>query len=369
MKIRRLQLKGFRNYGECDIELSPDVTLLSGSNAQGKTNLLEGLYALSSGTSFRTSKDSEMVKWEDEAAWIKGHISGAHSDFTMTLSISSAGRKMARLNDVERMRPSALSDRLNVVAFIPDDLNLVKGSPSDRRKFLDLHISQMSPRYREDLNIYSKVVAQKNALLKAYHEMEGAARLLDVFNEEMVKVGTRIIGERADALIRMTPFASETYSFIAGSDEDLSVRYMPSVEAPDMTEADVIASRFSDKLWALRPAEIARGACLAGPQRDDLGLEVSGRPAAMYGSQGQQRTVVVSLKLAEAEIIATSRGEAPVVLLDDVLSELDEGRKGRLISRFIGRCQTVVTATDSDVAFSMPGCLAYRVTAGSAVPA
>ncbi len=369
MKIGRLQLKEFRNYDECDIELSPDVTLLSGSNAQGKTNLLEGLYALSAGTSFRTSKDSEMVRWGGEAAWIKGHISGPHSDFTMTLSVSASGRKIARLNDVERMRSSSLSDRLNVVAFIPDDLNLVKGSPSDRRKFLDLQISQTSPRYREDLITYSKVVAQKNALLKAYHEMEGAARLLDVFNDEMVSVGTRIIEARADAILRMTPFAAETYSFIAGSNEELSVVYMPSVDAADLADATCVASRFRDKLRALWAAEIARGACLAGPQRDDLALEVSGRPASMYGSQGQQRTVVVSLKLAEAEIIATSRGEAPVVLLDDVLSELDEGRKARLISRFIGRCQTVVTATDSDVAFSMPGCLAYRVSAGRAVPA
>lgn len=366
MKIRRLQMKGFRNYGECDIELSPDVTLLSGSNAQGKTNLLEGMYALSAGTSFRTSKDSEMVKWGDEAAWIKGHISGSHSDFTLTLSVSAIGRKLARLNDVERIKPSALSDRLNVVAFIPDDLSLVKGSPSDRRKFLDLHISQLSPRYREDLNTYSKVVAQKNALLKAYHDMEGASRLLDVFNEEMVIVGTRIIEARADAVLRMTPFASETYSFIAGSEEELSVGYLPSVGSEGMPDALRIASRFRDKLSSLRAAEIARGACLAGPQRDDITLEVSGKPASMYGSQGQQRTVVVSLKLAEAEIIAASRGEAPVVLLDDVLSELDEGRKSRLISRFIGRCQTVVTATDSDVAFSMPGCLAYKVAAGKA---
>lgn len=368
MRIGRLQLKGFRNYKECDINLSPEVTLLSGMNAQGKTNLLESIYALSAGTSFRTSKDSEMVGWGEEAAWIKGHVSGCHSDFTMTLSISSAGRKLARLNEVERIRPSSLSDRLNVVAFIPDDLNLVKGSPSDRRRFLDLQISQLSPIYREQLNVYSRVLAQKNALLKAYHEMEGAGRLLDVFNEELVKVGSKIIEKRKEVVCKLAPLAARTYSYIAGREEELSVSYLPSVEVKGGNSSEDAAASFSAKLTLLRPAEIARGASLAGPQRDDLLLDVSGRPAAMFGSQGQQRTIVVSLKLAEAEIIALSRLDTPVVLLDDVLSELDEGRKERLVSRFAGRCQTIVTATDAEVAFSMPGCAAYRVKAGRVEP-
>lgn len=368
MLLKRILLKSFRNYASCDMELSHGVTLLSGANAQGKTNLLESIYALSAGTSFRAAKDSEMVRWGDEAAWVKGFVTGNYSDFTLSVSVSAAGRKMARLNDVEKIRPSELSDRLNAVAFIPDDLSLVKGSPSDRRRFLDLQISQLSPLYRETLNTYARILLQKNALLKNYHEMEGAGRLLDVFNDEMVGVGSKIIAMRDDAIKRMSPLASTTYEYIAASNEALEVSYIPSVDIDEGCSEEDISQAFTVKLLSLRAAEIARGGSLAGPQRDDIGLSVDGRPAASFGSQGQQRTVVISLKLAEAETITNIRGDSPIVLLDDVMSELDDGRRTRLISRFLDRCQTVITATDAEFACSMPGCISYLIENGGVSP-
>ena len=369
MVLRRLSLRGFRNYKVLDVDLSEGVTLFSGSNAQGKTNLLEGIYALSAGRSFRAAKDSEMVGWGEEAAWAKGWVSGGYSEFTVSLSVSSAGRKTARLNDVEKIRPSELSDRLNAVAFIPDDLDLVKGSPAARRKFLDLQISQLSPVYRQTLSVYSRTVLQKNALLKNYHEMPDAPRLLDIFNEGLVKEGSLLVKMRSDAVDAFAPLAADTYAYIADSGEGLEVTYVPSVEVGHRPDLGSVREAFARKLATHRAAEIARGACLVGPQRDDLGLSVGVRTASNFGSQGQQRTAVISLKLAEAEVITASRGEAPVVLLDDVLSELDEGRRQRLIRRFLGRCQTVITATDAEYAFSMPGCLSYRVTQGEVGPA
>lgn len=365
MILKRLQLKDFRNYQSCDIELSGAVTLLYGRNAQGKTNLLESIYALSAGRSFRAAKDSEMVRHGSEAAWAKGYIAGSCSDFTLSLSVSSAGRKMARLNDVEKIRPSELSDRLNAVAFIPDDLSLVKGSPSDRRRYLDLQISQLSPFYREALNAYSRMLLQKNALLKGFHDMQGAGRLLDVFNDEMAKTGSVIISMRSDAIKRLSPTCSSTYGYIAGSAEELGVEYLPSVHLEEGVSREDVSSAFKAKMAALRAAEIARGGSLVGPQRDDLGLYIDGRPAASFGSQGQQRTVVVSLKLAEAEVISSVRGETPIVLLDDVMSELDDKRRVKLISRFLDSCQTVITATEAEFSSSLPGCVSYAVEAGA----
>lgn len=364
MRITRLALKGFRNYKALDIGLSEEVTLLSGKNAQGKTNLLEGIYALSAGRSFRAAKDSEMVGWEEEAAWAKGWVKGGHADFTVAFSVSSSGRKVARLNDVEKIRPSELTEIFNVVAFIPDDLDLVKGSPAERRRFLDLHISQLSGIYREKLITYAKALAEKNALLKAYHETEGAHDLLEIYNEKLVEMGSSIIAMRMRAIKELSPKASGTYSYIAGTDERLSVSYLPSVEAGEDADEAGISRVFARKLSVLKPAEIARGGSLAGPQRDDVSLAVDGREASAFGSQGQQRTVAVSLKLAEADIITQKRGDSPVVLLDDVLSELDEGRKERLIARFVGRCQTIITATDAECAMDMPGCLPYSVEQG-----
>jgi DNA replication and repair protein RecF len=364
VKLRKLLLRSFRNYESCELDLSLGVTLLSGRNAQGKTNLLEGIYSLSAGTSFRAGKDSEMVRWGDEAAWVKGHITGNYSDFTLSFSVSAAGRKMARLNDVEKIKPSELSDRLNAVAFIPDDLSLVKGAPSDRRRFLDLQISQLSHIYRDTLNIYARILLQKNALLKRYHEMEGAGRLLDVFNEELADAGSRIILMRSDAVKTMSPLSSETYGYIAASCEGLGVYYQPSVDIEEGCTEDDVKASFSMKLSALRPAEIARGASLVGPQRDDIGLFVDKRPAASFGSQGQQRTIVIALKLAEAEAITAIRGDAPIMLLDDVLSELDDGRRARLITRFLDKCQTVITATDAEYARSIPGCISYCIADG-----
>lgn len=368
MLLNRLSIRDFRNYESCDIDLSEGVTLLSGRNAQGKTNMLEAIYALSAGRSFRAAKDSEMVRWETEAAWVKGWISGSYSDFTLSFSVNSAGRKSARLNDVGKIKSAELSDRMNAVAFIPDDLNLVKGSPSDRRKFLDLQISQLSPLYRDTLTVYLRTLQQKNALLKDYHEIADAGGLLDVYNDSMLVTGSRLMAMRADAVSKLAPLAAGTYSYIADSSEELSVSYLPSVDFSNDDPPAAIQDAFRRKLNLLRPAEIARGGSLAGPQRDDLGMSVAGMAASTFGSQGQQRTVVIALKLAEAEVISEYREETPIVLLDDVMSELDDGRRSRLIFRFLGKCQTVITATDAEFAGSMPGCRAYSVSDGEVRP-
>ena len=364
MILEKLSIRDFRNYEACDLELSEGVTMLSGRNAQGKTNMLEAIYALSAGRSFRASKDSEMVRWGAEAAWVKGWISGSYSDFTLSFSVNAGGRKSARLNDVGRIKPSELSERMNAVAFIPDDLNLVKGSPSERRRFLDMQISQISPLYRDTLTTYLRTLQQKNALLKDYHETVDAGRLLDVFNESLLDSGSRLMSMRHDAVTRLAPHAASTYSYIAEYDEELQITYIPSVDFNAGETIEGLRDAFRRKMNALRAAEIARGGSLTGPQRDDIGLSVAGRPASTFGSQGQQRTVVIALKLAEAEVISDFREETPIVLLDDVLSELDEGRRSRLISRFLGKCQTVITATDAEYAGSMPGCKAYRVCGG-----
>ncbi|MCR4427004.1 MAG: DNA replication/repair protein RecF [Firmicutes bacterium] len=354
MWIKSVHLTSFRNYREAEVSLDPGVNLFLGRNAQGKTNLLEAMYVASAGRSYRAARDAELVRWGDTCFRVACSVQRKPASVTLEVAYSLAGQKLVRLNASERIRAADLSSYLNVVMFTPDDLALVKGSPADRRRFLDLEISQVSPNYRHWLASYSKALLQRNALLKRATSSTRTADVLDPWDEQLVEFGSKIAARRAAVLDTLGVLGRITHRRITGTQETLSIRYSPSVPLTEGSKAEQIAQAFREKLEKLRRAELIRGMTLAGPHRDDVSFEIDGVDAAAYGSQGQQRSIVLSLKLAEVEFIKSQMGEHPVLLLDDVLSELDESRRGHLLSEVVGRYQALVTSSEPESVRAMP---------------
>ncbi len=356
MWVKRIELTDFRNYAEASVLLDPGLNLFLGLNAQGKTNLLESVYVASAGRSYRASSDAHLVRWDCPCFRIAVDVERKPSPVRLEVSYSRDGRRLVRLNRTEKIRGAELSSFLNVVMFTPDDLALVKGSPGDRRRFLDLEISQVSPAYRNWISVYAKTVSQRNALLKQATAASPtrAAQLLEPWNDQLASVGARIMARRAEVIAHLDELGREAHRKITGTSGVLSVQYVPSVqfEAPDVQS---IARAFLACLAENQRVELMRGVTMSGPHRDDVLFELDGVNVATFGSQGQQRSTVLSVKLAEVEFIQAHTGDKPVLLLDDVLSELDEHRRAHLLAEVVGQYQTLVTSVE-------PGCVEIMPT-------
>ncbi|MEA4882771.1 MAG: DNA replication/repair protein RecF [Clostridia bacterium] len=361
-----LELTDFRNYAQVSAKLDSGLNLFLGRNAQGKTNLLEAVYVASAGRSYRASRDAELIRWGQSHFRICASIERKPVPMSLEVSFSHTGQRLVRLNGCERVRAAELSSYLNVVMFTPDDLALVKGSPADRRKFLDLEISQISPTYRSWVSTYAKAVSQRNALLKqaaagakaSGFGASGGNRigdLLEAWDEQIVDAGSRITARRAEVIESLAVLGRIAHRKITGTKEILTMRYVPSIPLECSASVSAIAELFRARLKELRRAELARCVTLAGPHRDDLVFEIDGMDVASFGSQGQQRSTVLSVKMAEVEFIRSRVGDEPVLLLDDVLSELDEVRRAHLLSEVVGRHQTLVTSVEPDAIRMMPG--------------
>ncbi len=360
MWVRRIELTDFRNFKRAQLSLDKGLNLFLGLNAQGKTNLLESIYAASAGGTYRAARDGDMIRWGQEFFRIDLEVEREPAQVRIEFSVSAAGRRFARVNGTQKVRPSELGDYLNVVMFTPDDLNLVKGAPSERRRFLDREISQVSPAYRDWLDTYNRALAQRNALLK---QIGGDARLLHAWDEQLVGAGARITMRRARVVADLSGRADEAHRGIAGDDQKLSLIYSPSVECG--ASLDETANAFRRRLSELAVAEAARGVTLVGPHRDDIRFELDGVDVAAFGSQGQQRSVVLALKLAEVGFITYRVGQKPVLLLDDVLSELDAGRRLRLMELVEMGCQALITSVEPGCAGLMPaGAKMFTISAG-----
>lgn len=380
--VRNIQLSGFRNYSKESVTFDPGLNLFLGHNAQGKTNLLEAVYVASAGRSYRASSDSELVQKGSSYYRVAVDVQRKPAPVTLEVSYSTDGRKLVRLNGTERIRAAELSSFLNVVLFTPDDLALVKGSPSVRRKFLDLEISQVSPAYRQLINLYSKIVTQRNALLKQARERNwrsdsaAASRLLESWDEQLVETGSKITARRMQVVASLDELGREAHYRITGVPGALSVRYLPSVplsadEQGSTSEATVdwIAERYRARLRQLRKVELIRGVTMVGPHRDDISFQLDGADVATYGSQGQQRSTVLAVKLAEANFIRAHTGDMPVLLLDDVLSELDETRRTNLLGEIVGDNQVLVTSVEPGCRDLMPrGAAVFSIVAGEVTP-
>ncbi|AMY05837.1 DNA replication and repair protein RecF [Staphylococcus condimenti] len=345
MKLTALQLENYRNYEEVVLDCHPDVNILIGENAQGKTNLLESIYTLALAKSHRTSNDKELIRFNAEYAKIEGELSYRHGKMPLTMFITKKGKKV-KVNHLEQHRLTQYVGHLNVVLFAPEDLNIVKGSPQVRRRFIDMELGQISAVYLNDLSQYQRILKQKNNYLKQMQMKQKTDRtMLEVLNQQFAEYALKITLKRAHFINELETLAKPIHSSITDERETLDLEYRPSLKLSEETDEAKLYEEVQKLLQDNMEREIERGVALYGPHRDDLGFKVNEMDAQTYGSQGQQRTTALSIKLAEIELINIEVGEYPILLLDDVLSELDDSRQTHLLSTIQDKVQTFVTTT------------------------
>ena len=363
MLIRSIQLRNYRNYDNLALDFAPDINVFLGANAQGKTNIIEAVYYASLGRSHRTHQDQELIRWEQPAASV--HLRFAQFDVENELEFQFArGKRRRILFNGHPIRTKDLIGSLNTVLFSPEDLYLIKGAPTERRRFLDGEISQASPAYYHELVKYNRIVQQRNNLLKKIRDHEARPAMLDLWDTQLIASGVRIIRKRLEAVQKLNMLANLMQRRISGNQENLRVAYEIHGAADEKVTND-LDSWYNKELAGKRELDILRGTTSRGPHHDDLVLTVNGVNLRAYGSQGQQRTGVLSLKLAELEFLRSETGEYPVLLLDDVMSELDVTRRQQLIA-FLQRehIQTIITATDAAYFPEQHRGTFYRVHAG-----
>ncbi len=348
MYLKQLDLVNFRNYDLLSLAFEDKVNVLIGENAQGKTNILESIYTLALAKSHRTSNDKELVKWDEDFARIEGVIQKNTQSVPMELVISKKGKK-AKVNHLEQSKLSNYVGHFNVVMFAPEDLTIVKGAPQLRRRFLDMEIGQVSPIYLHDMSQYHKILNQRNALLKQMSISRDRDRtFLDILTEQLIDYGSKILMKRFQFLGILQKHAADIHLNISQNLETLKIVYQSSIDVSESMDLTKIVVHYHEKFDKIGSREIDRGVTLIGPHRDDLCFLVNEKDVQVFGSQGQQRTTALSLKLAEIELIHSEIGEYPVLLLDDVLSELDDHRQSHLLGSIQGKVQTFITTTSID---------------------
>ncbi|WP_430884517.1 DNA replication/repair protein RecF [Fusibacter sp. JL216-2] len=345
MHIDQLVLKNYRNYEQASLELSPKLNIFIGNNAQGKTNLLESIYVTGFGKSFRTNRDKDLVRMNEDQAHVRVHGIKAYTDVTVDFRLNKQSEKDIRVNGNRLQKRSDLFGALNIVLFSPEDLRLIKEGPSERRKFIDRELSQMSPRYCQALMEYMRIMGQRNELLKQIPYKKSMESMLPVWDEKLAKAGTDVIMRRFKFIKRLSEIAYDIHSGITDEKEELKIEYLSNISVKNDLEYDTIYMAFEERLKATVDRDIKRGYTSVGPHRDDLGIFVNEIDIKQFGSQGQQRTAALSLRLSEIEIIREEVGEYPILLLDDVMSELDSRRQNDLI-RTMRDIQTIITITD-----------------------
>jgi DNA replication and repair protein RecF len=346
MHLTRIALSNFRNYAELHVEPALGLNLFVGANAQGKSNLLEAIAMLGTGKSFRTTRDVDTVRVGQERAVVVGsaRVNAGEIDLVCSIAKGSRGTRKTYTTNGRDVRYSNFLGKLRVVTFVPADLQLAGGPPSLRRALLNVALSQEEPRYYRELSRYRKALQQKNALLRG--AVSPDPELLAIYDRTLVEAGTPIVLARAGFVRSLADAARAAHARFAGVDERLDVGYESNV-AFEAATADAVAAAFEARLRAVAESERARKASVAGPHRDDLSLTLDGRSLAAYGSQGQQRTAVLALKVAEYTVLRERSNEAPLLLLDDVLSELDERRAAAFLAGVGDYEQAFVTATQA----------------------
>lgn len=355
MHVTRLFLKNYRNIDEVDLNLNPSLNIFVGANAQGKTNILESIYLLGTGSSQRTNRDANLIQWDKDYFFIKANIEKRNRDINISFGYNKS-KKEIKINGNPLQKISDLMGFVNVVIFSPEDLNLVKGSPRFRRKFLNLEISQVNPYYYHNQQKYNQVVKQRNMLLKDIRDKKKSADLLFVWDQQLTDLGSRLIKKRLEVIDKLDLLAGLVHRRITDGLENLELFYDSSFgDIDNEMSRDEIREIFNTHLEKERDHEIRRGVSLYGPHRDDMTLKVNGIDVREFGSQGQQRTTALSLKIAELEFMKSEMGEYPILLLDDVFSELDTRRKKHLLEVIRDKIQTFITSTDLDILDEISG--------------
>ena len=359
MYFKSIELSNFRNYQELKTDFHSKVNILVGNNAQGKTNLLEALYIMSLGKSFRTSKDSEMIRFGSEMARVKTISCRDDRDVSVEIGLIK-NKKSLKIDGVKMKKASDLLENVYIVIFSPDDLKIVKDEPEKRRKFIDRELCQLKPVYFNSLARYKKILSQRNFLLK---EERPDISVLDVWDQELSGYGARIIVERKAFIEKLRGISRDIHRDITDYKEILDIGYESDIQPADsLKEQQEI---FYEKLKESRQRDLIRRNTGHGPHRDDISLLVDGIDVRNFGSQGQQRSTALSLKLAEIKLIYEETGEKPVLLLDDVMSELDKVRQKKLITSF-GDVQIFITTTEitDELKEQLPDHLIFEVENG-----
>ncbi len=353
MILKSLELDFFRNYVHAEAEFSPTVNVIWGENAQGKTNLLEAMAYLSSAQSHRARYDRELIQFEVDHAFLKGAVFSRSRDFLQEVRLHRGERRQIFSNGVRLKSAGELGEVLNTILFCPEDLSLIRSGAAERRRFLDEAICQLRPKYGAALTEYRRLYEQKTRILRDWEEKPSLLDTLDDFNLRMAQVGTILIHYRAYFLKRLATLTPPIQSDFSGGRETLSLRYetVSTISDPEAAPK-VLLEQLLEHQQSHRRAELEARQCLSGPHKDDMAIDIDGKSARQFASQGQTRTAALSLKLACRELFQEDTGEWPVLLLDDVLSELDSKRQAFVLERIDGG-QVFITCCED--AKSMPG--------------
>ena len=337
MIVKSLELKNFRNYEELNISFDRGTNIFYGDNAQGKTNVLEAVYLSGTTKSHKGSRDREMIRFGEEEAHIRITVEKNEVDHQIDMHLKKNSSKGIAVNRIPIHRAGELFGILNLVFFSPEDLNIIKEGPSRRRRFLDMELSQLDKIYLDDLTKYHKVLKQRNQLLKDIYFRPDLEETLFVWDEQLAFFGKKIIERRAGFIRELNGIVREIHGRISGGREELVLDYEPSCSSQDLPK----------ELEESRRKDLKAGMTSVGPHRDDISFFINETDIRKYGSQGQQRTSALSLKLAEIELVKRMTHDTPVLLLDDVLSELDGNRQNYLLNS-INEIQTMITCTGLD---------------------
>ena len=368
MKLQELRAVNFRNYHCCQLPVPAMINVFYGNNAQGKTNLLEAIFYGAFGCSHRTNAEEELVGLEAQATAVTldySSFTGMHQIKIKKYRHQSRWLKEIFL-DGAKVKPKDHYGALNAVMFSPEDLQLVKGEPALRRKFFDMQIAQTDPLYYELLVKYNRVLQQRNKLLKDLREQGGKAALLGPWNQEFASLASAIVGKRLQALKKLQLLAAGIYGSLTGQREQLELLYEQKLNNTVAYEpSDYSTEAYLRLLVERQQLDIFRGNTGIGPHRDDLLLRLNGRSLKAFGSQGQQRTGALALKLSQLEYVYQELGEYPLLLLDDVMSELDNHRRQQLLQFIDGRVQTFITVNDKELIPALAGTAYFKISNGT----
>jgi DNA replication and repair protein RecF len=366
MQVNQLRLRNFRNYAQAQIEPGAGLNVLVGANAQGKTNLLEALYYASTFRPLRPVRENDLIRWGEQEASVKARFVHQGVEEELLVRIPTEGKRTVWLNEQPISRQSELIGRLKVVCFTAQDLLLIRGEPAERRRFLDHELSLLSPRYLYSAAQYRRCLEQRNNLLHAHLEGHASLESLPEWDIQLVKYGARLFSERHHFLQQLQLFANQVHALLTGGCEQFQLTYEPGLPRKSRSLLPDIESTplpYKEAEWAnalqaalreVQAEEIRRGMTLVGPHRDDFRIRIDGYEARLFASQGQQRTCALSLRLAQVPLLEKRFGESPVVLLDDVFSDLDPERRMRLVQFLQPRTQTFFTCTDLNMLSDSP---------------
>ena len=348
MHMEKLALHNFRNYKALTLALDRNLNIFLGANAQGKTNLLESIVFVASGRSFRTQRETELIRWEAKICQVTTLVTQRKSTERLQVGLTRQPAKKSYFYGGKAVKRSQYLGRLLTVLFTPEDLAIIKGAPQERRNFLDGLISKVSPVYEYELQRYGQILRQKNQLLRTYGEKIFASPELASWNEQLARQGAKIITRRLFVLRRLNLLARLAHRCLTQGEENLELVYQSAVFLPEKSKETEIEAALLAAIKEKNKQETKVKQALVGPHRDDLLPEINGINSRLYASQGQQRTAVLALKLAEMEYLKGESGEFPLLLLDDVFSELDELRRKSLVEAIDGRVQTFITGTSAE---------------------